>query len=210
MYPTSLNTLNTSNFNSHSQNNPASNSRPLEDFMIEILLKQDSNSTQPSSEKRQWTELFKNESEQSHHVEISGQIYSDSGNFSPIKRQKTEDNTKHLEDSEAPKIGKGKLILPTGAVYDGEWKDGKPHGKGKAIKPDGLVYEGEWKDGKPHGKGTVVRANGTLYDGEWKDGNAHGNGKAIYTNGDVYDGEWKDGNPQGKACKPDGIVIHGE
>ena len=40
-------------------------------------------------------------------------------------------------------------------MYEGEWKDGKPHGRGKCIYADGVLYEGEWKDGQSHGYGKI-------------------------------------------------------
>ena len=42
--------------------------------------------------------------------------------------------------------GKGKLVWPSGDVYEGDFKNGKRHGKGKRINSDGSYYEGEYED----------------------------------------------------------------
>ena len=44
--------------------------------------------------------------------------------------------------------GRGKSTDVSGAVYDGEWKDGKQYGQGKYTYVGGNVYDGEWKDRK--------------------------------------------------------------
>jgi len=40
------------------------------------------------------------------------------------------------------------MTLPDGAVYEGDFKEGKANGKGKMTPPDGTVYEGDFKEGK--------------------------------------------------------------
>jgi hypothetical protein len=44
--------------------------------------------------------------------------------------------------------GKGRVQNPDGSVYQGEWKEGKPHGWGVFRAPDGETVEGEWVDGE--------------------------------------------------------------
>ena len=44
--------------------------------------------------------------------------------------------------------GKGTYTYASGAVYDGDFKDGTMHGKGTMTYADGGVYVGEYKDGK--------------------------------------------------------------
>ena len=46
------------------------------------------------------------------------------------------------------KEGKGKLTLPSGKTYEGDWKEDAPNGKGKEIDEYGNIYEGDWKDGE--------------------------------------------------------------
>ena len=40
------------------------------------------------------------------------------------------------------KHGPGKLILPSGDKYEGEWRMGKKHGIGKLIKSSGEIFHG--------------------------------------------------------------------
>ena len=44
--------------------------------------------------------------------------------------------------------GKGRLILSSGNVYIGEWKNGYRHGFGKGTFANGDIYEGNWFFGK--------------------------------------------------------------
>lgn len=41
----------------------------------------------------------------------------------------------------------------SGAVYKGEFKDGKQHGQGTYTTPDGYEYTGQWVDGVIQGQG---------------------------------------------------------
>lgn len=40
-----------------------------------------------------------------------------------------------------------------GAVYEGEYRNGRVHGKGRATFPSGDSYAGEWKEGAMSGTG---------------------------------------------------------
>jgi hypothetical protein len=64
----------------------------------------------------------------------------------------------------------GKKTLAGGAVYEGEWKDGKADGQGKLTFPNGEVHEGEYKDGMANGQGTMTHADGRRESGTWRDG----------------------------------------
>jgi len=44
----------------------------------------------------------------------------------------------------------------------------------------GAVYQGEFKDGKLHGTGTMTYTAGYEYTGEWKNGRRDGQGRAVY------------------------------
>ncbi|MEM7423375.1 MAG: 2-isopropylmalate synthase, partial [Pseudomonadota bacterium] len=57
----------------------------------------------------------------------------------------------------------------------------------------GAVYEGQFKDGKQHGQGTYTAPDGYEYSGEWVEGVIQGNGRAKFPNGSVYEGEFKEG-----------------
>jgi hypothetical protein len=60
--------------------------------------------------------------------------------------------------------GNGTLNFKNGDVYEGEFKNSKPHGQGKMTfnNKDGRIYTGEWMKGKFHGKGVC-----TWPDGRW-------------------------------------------
>jgi hypothetical protein len=113
------------------------------------------------------------------------------------------------------------ICAKTGAVYDGEWKEGKKHGKGKCQYADrgdyigswengkrhgkgvcnysGFRYKGEWKDDKPHGKGKITSPEGDTYLGHYEMGKRHGQGQCTYANGDVYTGDWLNGKKHGNG-----------
>lgn len=66
--------------------------------------------------------------------------------------------------------GKGTLIYSSGAVYNGEFKNGIIHGTGVWHFTDGSKYQGQWADRLPEGKGTRTYADGTIRTGLWKAG----------------------------------------
>lgn len=66
--------------------------------------------------------------------------------------------------------GAGAYIHPSGAVYNGEFKNGEIHGKGVCHYPDGSKYEGEWAHRYPDGKGTKTFPDGRVVNGYWKKG----------------------------------------
>jgi hypothetical protein len=58
--------------------------------------------------------------------------------------------------------GKGTIKYDSGDVYEGEFKDSKPHGKGKiTYTDDGRVCEGNWEDDKLQ-KGTCKWTDGDI------------------------------------------------
>jgi hypothetical protein len=40
------------------------------------------------------------------------------------------------------KCGKGKMVFPSGSIYEGYWKDDLAHGYGRIIHSDGDCYVG--------------------------------------------------------------------
>lgn len=134
----------------------------------------------------------------------------------------------HDADQKPIKDGKGRYTwASSGAIYEGEWKSGKPHGQGVMSVPgkDGYEYTGGFVEGQRSGQGKCRFANGRIYEGEWKademngQGTVHGapgaddyetytgsfelgqrsgpQGRCVYVNGDVYDGAWLAGQRQG-------------
>ena len=53
----------------------------------------------------------------------------------------------------------------------------KAHGIGTAVEGSGsYVYEGQWKEGRPHGKGRSISYY-MIYEGDWVNGQQSGMGK---------------------------------
>ena len=46
--------------------------------------------------------------------------------------------------------GYGVMVLPSGDMYEGQWRAGERHGRGKMTFATGSVYEGEWAEDKKH------------------------------------------------------------
>ncbi|KAK1402245.1 hypothetical protein POM88_001850 [Heracleum sosnowskyi] len=92
------------------------------------------------------------------------------------------------------KGSEGKLILPSGAIYDGYFKEGLRHGNGKCTWPSGTSYEGDWDERKTIGKGKCVWPSGKSYEGDWDKGNGLEEENA---DGSVYRGSWKLDNRHG-------------
>jgi hypothetical protein len=120
--------------------------------------------------------------------------------------------------------GEGKLIASNGAVYTGEFSNGRFHGQGHYKFPDskasysgpfidgafhgprgvekyedGSVYTGAFVDGLREGRGTMKYADGSYYSGEWKEGKKQGQGKFKYSNGDLYIGSFVGGRREGEG-----------
>jgi hypothetical protein len=118
--------------------------------------------------------------------------------------------------------GKGKILLPNGAFYKGQFKDGVFNGKGLIVYSDGNQYDGQWENRLPNGYGVLSYSDGIIRKGFWKngipiltDGNIdlaaytkykmepisgcvygdcqNGTGAYYFTNGTVYKGTFKNG-----------------
>ncbi len=118
--------------------------------------------------------------------------------------------------------GKGKILLPNGAFYKGQFKDGIFNGKGLIVYNDGNQYDGQWSDRLPDGYGVLSYSDGEIRKGFWSkgiplltDGNVdfeaynkyklepisgcvygnceNGSGAFYFTNGTVYKGNFKNG-----------------
>lgn len=118
------------------------------------------------------------------------------------------------------KNGFGKTDLGY-AIYEGNFKDGKPNGKGN-INYGGDRYEGQFYNGSEHGKGILTRKNGTSENVEYNNGNLvrkknpnyvggtpiegciigdckNGSGEMQFPSGNRYAGEFQDGVIHGKG-----------
>ncbi|KPA74502.1 phosphatidylinositol-4-phosphate 5-kinase-like protein [Leptomonas pyrrhocoris] len=91
-----------------------------------------------------------------------------------------------------------RFTFPSGATYEGGFKDGKIEGYGVyTYAQTGDVYAGEWKADLKHGQGSYKFANGDRYIGQWYMGNKHGKGQFAFANGDEYVGSWRDNQMNG-------------
>ena len=104
------------------------------------------------------------------------------------------------------------IHLKIGAVYDGEWMNGRRFGFGVQTWPDGSRYEGMWENDKANGQGKLTHADGDVYEGEWKDDKANGKGTYQHNYGAKYVGDWHDDKQQGYGVEvwPDGARYEGQ
>ena len=77
--------------------------------------------------------------------------------------------------------GIGKYILPSGAIYEGEFKNGEVHGIGTCTYSDGSIYHGEWEYRFPHGRGSKLYPDKEIWAGKWN------KGRPINKKGDIFD-----------------------
>jgi hypothetical protein len=109
--------------------------------------------------------------------------------------------------------GPGTLRVDDGAVYDGDWKDGKRHGQGVLATLDGDIYRGGWCEGAYYGYGVFVWSDGRLYRGDYNlNGERHGNAIMTWPYGAHYQGEYAHDkrNGQGTYVYADGRCYMGE
>ena len=107
--------------------------------------------------------------------------------------------------------GKGRYLLATGDVYEGNFVSGIMHGPGKYSYADGSSYHGEFVDGKRHGKGRLTHADGSYYEGGFEGGSFHGKGKMVCMGGGTFEGRFEDDkqNGKGRFTYPNGKVVRG-
>jgi hypothetical protein len=130
--------------------------------------------------------------------------------------------------------GTGTYLYPSGARYEGEFRNAKANGQGTLYFSNGNRYSGFWVEQYREGKGTLTFANGDKYvgdfkrsklagqgimafstggryEGQWAEDQPNGNGIYIFSNKDRYDGNFKDGkmNGAGTLKKADGTVLSG-
>ncbi|MFT5085331.1 MAG: hypothetical protein ACI9Y1_003389 [Lentisphaeria bacterium] len=85
-------------------------------------------------------------------------------------------------------MGKGTLTYRSGAVFTGQFKQGKEHGYGEMIWPTGARYEGAYEDGKYNGFGTYFGLDGSRYEGGFLNGLDTGNGICYLDNDQQIEG----------------------
>jgi hypothetical protein len=116
-----------------------------------------------------------------------------------VGKDKVQDELYDGEFKDDKPHGHGRLQMRDRSIYEGEWNDGKRHGQGRLQFPDGAIYEGQWKDDSRYGKGRFQSVDGKIFEGEWRDNQPHGQGRYQFPNGETYEGEWKDGKRHGQG-----------
>ena len=107
--------------------------------------------------------------------------------------------------------GRGAKVDKNGK-YFGYFYEGLPHGMGRLLKPSGDVYQGEFCKGKLHGNAMIMKSNGTIYEGNFEKGVLTGNGRETWTNGIEYEGEFFNNQKHGKGKLKfiDGSIYNGD
>jgi hypothetical protein len=95
--------------------------------------------------------------------------------------------------------GQGICVYPSGARYEGSFRQGKPHGKGTLHFSDGRTYTGNWQEGYKEGLGILDYPGGNKYTGEFSGNKIEGRGNMIYANGNRYEGTWHQNKQQGQG-----------
>ncbi|MDB2679992.1 trypsin-like peptidase domain-containing protein [Methylophilaceae bacterium] len=88
------------------------------------------------------------------------------------------------------KNGYGKFKYENNAVYEGNFKNGKPVGLGKIIFPGGTIFYGNYTF---NGKGKLVKPDGTTLEGNFLKGMLDGQGTLKSPNIGTFSGSWKNG-----------------
>ena len=134
--------------------------------------------------------------------------------------------------------GVGTCAYASGAVWSGDWVDGRATGEGRLIEADGTTFSGEFVDGVLEGPATMTTPGGDEFDGTFKggafdeaetwtvkyadgrrffgrlkDGVPTGSGGIMkYADGDVYEGSFRDGlrSGRGRLLRGDGSTRSGD
>ena len=105
----------------------------------------------------------------------------------------------NYEEAKTQEYKPGIYSFADGAIYEGEFRDGRVCGEGKYTSSIGEVSEGFFKDGVLHGKGTFTDMLGNRWSGFWKDGQMCRDGEFVGQNKDLYKGTWLRGEKEGRA-----------
>ena len=95
--------------------------------------------------------------------------------------------------------GQGVLRFADGALFSGNFQQGKFEGQGTLTYPDGSVYTGAFHQQLQHGKGQLVDGSGNVYEGEWANGKRNGAGEVRYIDGSRIVGQWVDDRLNGEV-----------
>jgi hypothetical protein len=98
------------------------------------------------------------------------------------------------------------------ARYEGNYKDGMKHGVGKMVFPSGDIYEGEWFEDKMNGEGSYTYTkSGDIYSGSFVFDKKHGNGTYQFgADSSMLIGDWVEGQiTTGRWVLKDAAVYEG-
>jgi hypothetical protein len=102
--------------------------------------------------------------------------------------------------------GDGTLRVDDGAVYNGQWRNGKPHGAGVWATIEGDLYcSNTWIDGEKHGPSVDVLCDGCVYRGNYEHGKRHGHGILTWPYGAHYTGQFENDKRNGQ-----GVYVHAD
>jgi hypothetical protein len=95
------------------------------------------------------------------------------------------------------RVGSGSIKYPNGMIFAGEWGAKGMEGEGMAFYPTwqgGAVYSGQFVNGKMHGKGIINFKTGNWYNGDWEMGKISGQGTYYNAKSNKFDtGQFKNG-----------------
>lgn len=124
-----------------------------------------------------------------------GPVGGEDGGDELVEKARYEGNYKNgLKD------GYGKMVFPSGDVYEGMWVENKMCGEGTyTYKATGDIYSGSWENDKKSGAGRYEFGKDmSIFNGTWKDGQMI-SGSWEFQGAGKYDGEFKLGRPFGEG-----------
>lgn len=142
-----------------------------------------------------------------------GQILYPDGSLyhSAVSCKKRTTGSKFEGEFDAGEQVRGKVEFTSGTIYEGEFRDAKPHGRGSITFASKAKFEGEFVDGAKHGVGSFEATDGSRYEGEWQNDAVTGTGRMTYADGRTYHGTWLDGfrHGEGRCTYSNGSVYVG-
>lgn len=108
--------------------------------------------------------------------------------------------------------GNGKYRFKSGAVYSGQFQQGRINGFGSFAYSNGDTYTGNWVRDRRHGEGILRKEGGKVYKGNFANNEFHGFGIIYYPDGATFETFWKEGQTigVGKLKTSEGKIIQGK
>mmetsp|Transcript_85391 Transcript_85391/g.117832 ORF Transcript_85391/g.117832 Transcript_85391/m.117832 type:complete len:114 (-) Transcript_85391:292-633(-) len=93
--------------------------------------------------------------------------------------------------NDLPESNNGRLLHPTGVIFEGEFVQGQCSTVGKLLYPNGDVYFGQHRNFIKEGQGKMIYIDGTIYEGGFEHEKRFRKGRLICAKtGDIYVGEF--------------------